>query len=58
MGKSIAFQGLGLATGAANIPGQAGNIFRRLFGIVIATTLICAIFIMVQYYFLTWMLPG
>ncbi len=57
MGKAIAPPSLALATGAAGIPGQEGDLLRRLVGVTLLLTGAMGVFAMVQYYLLPWMIP-
>ena len=57
MGKAIALQSLALATGAGGIPGQEGDILRRLLGVVLLLTSVFGVLAMIQYYLLPWMIP-
>jgi len=57
MGKAIAPQSLALATGAGGIPGQEGDLLRRLLGVILLLTSAFGILAMVQYYLLPWMIP-
>ncbi|MFQ5989416.1 MAG: L-lactate permease [Candidatus Methylomirabilales bacterium] len=57
MGKAIAPQSLALATGAGGIPGQEGDLLRRLVGLVLLFTMAFGALAMVQYYLLPWMIP-
>jgi len=57
MGKAIAPQSLALATGAGGIPGQEGDLLRRLLGVVLLLTLAFGVFAMIQYHLLPWMIP-
>ncbi len=57
MGKAIAPQSLALATGAGGIPGQEGDLLRRLAGITLLFTLAFGVLAMIQYYLLPWMIP-
>lgn len=57
MGKAIAPQSLVLATGAGGIPGQEGDLLRRLLGVTLIFTAAIGAFAMIQYYLLSWMIP-
>ena len=57
MGKAIAPPSLALTTGAGNIPGQEGDLLRRVLGVTLILTCGISIFAMIQYYLLPWMIP-
>lgn len=57
MGKAIAPPSLALATGAGGIPGQEGDLLRRVAGVTLILTCGISIFAMVQYYLWPWMIP-
>lgn len=57
MGKAIAPPSLALATGAGGIPGQEGDLLRRVVVVTLLLTCAISVFAMVQYYLLPWMIP-
>jgi L-lactate transport len=57
MGKAIAPPSLALATGAGGIPGQEGDLLRRVLVVTLLLTCAISVFAMVQYYLLPWMIP-
>jgi L-lactate transport len=57
MGKAIAPPSLALATSAGGIPGQEGDLLRRVLGVTLLLTCAISVFAMVQYYLLPWMIP-
>lgn len=56
MGKAIAPPSLALATGAGGIPGQEGDLLRRLLGVTLILTSAMGAFVMIQYYLFSWMI--
>ena len=58
MGKAIAPQSLALATGAASISGREGDLLRRVLPITLVLTVGFAIYAMVLYHLLPWMISG
>lgn len=57
MGKAIAPPSLALATGAGGIPGQEGDLLRRVAGVTLILTCGISVFAMLQYYLWPWMIP-
>ena len=58
MGKAIAPQSLALATGAARIPGREGDLLRRALPVTLILTAGFALYAMVLYYLLPWLIPA